>query len=231
MTGIQWLDASPMEAINFGLIDPARGTALATLLAIKGGLVPKTGHGFMRDDDGQWYDSQEWVFIDLRSARAFALQGDESTSTTNFAWNVGQGEENFGELSELHDATTAAYAGASPMVGFGAGAYVLALADRGTPSSPVCGEYANEPALPVPDGGAGADAGKPPKDAGAQGHDASSPAKRDGGRPDGDASTSPPGSGTSHSGCALAPGAAGAAWALGPAFLVGAGLLARRRRR
>ena len=136
MTGIQWLDASPLEAINFGLIDPARGTALATLSAIKAGLVPMTGHGFMRDDTGQWYDSQEWVFIDLRSARAFALQGDATTSATNFAWNVGQGAENFGELSELHDAVTAAYAGASPMVGFGAGAYILALSARGTARQP-----------------------------------------------------------------------------------------------
>jgi len=233
MSGIQWLDASPMEAINFGLIDPARGTALATLSAIKAGLVPMSGHGFMRDDDGQWYDSQEWVFIDLRSARAFALQGDETTSTTNFAWNVGQGEENFGEMSELHDAVTAAYAGAAPMVGFGAGAYILALADRGTPSSPVCGQYATEPALPTPDAGVGADASPPPKDAGAS-HDGPMPMKRDGGSGLADGGVTPPappGAAAGNGGCGLAPGAAGAAWVFGAGVFLGVGALARRRRR
>ena len=46
---------------------------------------------------------------------------------------------------QLHAATTADYAGASPMVGFGAGAYLIALADRGTPVTPTCGSFAAEP--------------------------------------------------------------------------------------
>jgi hypothetical protein len=235
-TGILWLDASTMEAINFGLVDPARGTALATLSAIKAGLVPMSGHGFMRDDDGQWYDSQEWVFIDLRAARAFALQGDQTTSKKNFAWNVGQGEENFGELAELHDATTAAYSGSVPMVGFGAGAYIMALADRGTPGSPVCGTYASEPALPQPD--AGADAALPSKDGGAPQADASGPKKKsDAGSGAGSDSGS---SATSGGGCALAPGVGSFAprdpwtsggWALGLGLLLGAGVRSTRRRR
>jgi hypothetical protein len=40
------------------------------------------------------------------------------------------------------------------MVGFGAGAYIIALADRGTPVTPSCGSFAVEPAVP---GDAGAD--------------------------------------------------------------------------
>jgi GH15 family glucan-1,4-alpha-glucosidase len=228
MTGIEWLDASPMEAINFGLIDPARGTALATLSAIKAGLVPQTGHGFMRDDDGQWYDSQEWVFIDLRSARAFALQGDETTSATNFTWNVGQGEENFGELSELHDALTAAYDGASPMVGFGAGAYILALAARGSSGSAVCGEYATEPALPTD---AGPDGAKPSRDGGTHEGDAAPPPKADAGPDTGGAVDDVPGHEGGACACSLTPGVGGSAEALGLGFLLAAGLRMRRRRR
>jgi GH15 family glucan-1,4-alpha-glucosidase len=235
MSGVEWLDASPMEAINFGLIDPSRGTALATLSAIKAGLVPATGHGFMRDDDGAWYDSQEWVFIDLRSARAFALQGDEATSTANFAWNVGQGEENFGELSELHDALTAAYEGASPMVGFGAGAYVLALTSRGTPGAPTCGTYASEPALEVD---AGPDSGKPGHDGGASDAGRSKDAGTDdGARGDAGAradSGTGGGGGSPSGGCALSGARVedGEAWcALGFGLLVGTRLRLRRRRR
>jgi GH15 family glucan-1,4-alpha-glucosidase len=153
-TGMNWLDASPIEAVNWGLIDPSLHTAQATMSSMLTALVPPSGRGFMRDQTGAYYDSQEWVFIDLRSDRAFALGGNTSLSTSLFAWNTGQGVDNFGELSELHDATNADYAGAAPMVGFGAGAYIIALADRGTPVTPSCGSFAVEPAVP---GDAGAD--------------------------------------------------------------------------
>ena len=154
--GVNWLDASEVEAINFGLVDPTRRTARSTLASMQAGLVPPSGRGFMRDDIGQWYDSQEWVFVDLRAARALELHGASAASASLLAWNVGQASENFGVLSELHDATTADYAGASPMVGFGAGAYLTALADRGSTGAPGCGIYASEPADPVdagPEGG------------------------------------------------------------------------------
>ena len=167
-SGTKWLDASELEAINFGLIDPTRHTAQATIADIEAGLVPPSGRGFMRDDNGAYYDSQEWVFIDLRAARSLELYGDAAGSASLFGWNVAQAQDNFGELSELHDATTADYAGASPMVGFGSGAYLIRLSDRGTPASPVCGAYANEPGGPS-DAGIDAtpgDAAPPPGDAG-----------------------------------------------------------------
>ncbi len=167
-SGTAWLDASTIEAINWGLIDPVQHTASATRSSMLASLVPPSGEGFMRDQTGAYYDSQEWIFIDLRSARAFALGGDNAFATSLFEWNTDQGADNFDELSELHDATTANYAGAAPMVGFGAGAYILALTDRGTAVVPACGAFTAEPgydggyydagidaakSAPVPDGG------------------------------------------------------------------------------
>ncbi len=87
------------------------------------------------------------------------LHGETANQASLFGWNTDQGIDNFGELSELHDATNANYAGAAPMVGFGAGAYVIALADRGTPVTPSCGSFASEPALPVDAGAGSTDAG------------------------------------------------------------------------
>jgi MYXO-CTERM domain-containing protein len=156
--GTGWLDAAVMEAIDFGLVDPARYTATATLASIEGGLVPASGRGFMRSNAGDAYSSNEWVFIDLRGARAIELHGQASYTESLFAWNVDQATDNFGELSELHDPVTANYAGQSPMVGFGAGAYMLRLFDRGKPSTPTCGTFAVEPAS-APDGGAGGEGG------------------------------------------------------------------------
>ena len=166
-TGTGWLDAAAIEAINLGLFDPTRGTTRATLRSIEEGLVPPSGRGFMRDQSGGTYDSQEWVFIDLRMERAMELHGETTNQASLLGWNVDQATDNFGELSELHNATTADYNGASPMVGFGAGAYVIALADRGSPVTPTCGAFASEPALPAPlpdgglapEGGAGDDGG------------------------------------------------------------------------
>jgi MYXO-CTERM domain-containing protein len=144
--GTGWLDAATLEAIDMGLVDPTRRTARATLQSIQAGLVPPSGRGFMRSDAGDAYSSNEWVFIDLRAARALELRGDTTDSTSLFAWNVAQASDNFGELSELHDPVTADYAGQSPMVGFGAGAYLVSLYDRGKAASPTCGTFASEPA-------------------------------------------------------------------------------------
>jgi MYXO-CTERM domain-containing protein len=154
--GSGFLDAAVIEALDFGLVDPTRHTAIATLVSMETGLVPQSGHGFMRSDAGDAYSSNEWVFVDLRAARAIELYGDAAYSANLFAWNVAQASDNFGELSELHDPVTADYAGQSPMVGFGAGAYLLRLVDRGTPVTPTCGAFAAEPANPSD---AGADGG------------------------------------------------------------------------
>lgn len=178
-----WLDAAAIEAVNFGLIDPSRHTATATLSSMKRGLVPPSGQGFMRNDDGAYYDSQEWVFVDFRATHAMGQMGD-SQAPTLFAWNVAQATDNYLELSELHDATTADYAGASPMVGFGAGAYLLSLLDRGLNVAPACGSFASEPGGDItdggtllPDGGSITPGGPNPNDGGATGNaDTAAPA-------------------------------------------------------
>lgn len=218
MAGHGWLDAAVVEAINFGLVDPSRRTARASLRTLQSGLVPPSGRGFMRSDVGDWYSSQEWIFVDLRAGHALSLHGDTTASGELFAWNVAQASENFRELSELHDRVTADYAGESPMVGFGAGAYLLALLDRGVAVKPTCGEFASEPADPV-DAGAD-DGGSVTPDGGAIGDDGGVGA--DGGS-NGDA----PG-GSSGCGC-VAAGSDERVGGLGLALVALGGLLRRRR--
>jgi MYXO-CTERM domain-containing protein len=200
-SGTAYLDAAAIEAITLGLFDPTRGSAQATLSAIEGNLVPASGRGFFRDQSGSTYDSSEWVFVDLRMARALELAGQTTYQTGLFQWNQDQAQDNFGEFSELHDPVTANYTGQSPMVGFGAGAYLIALADRGTPATPTCGAFASEPALAMdagsPLGDDGGSSGEedggsaPSKDAGADG---TAPPASDAGAPSSDAGS---GSGSS----------------------------------
>ncbi|HEX7604789.1 MAG TPA: alpha-amylase family glycosyl hydrolase, partial [Polyangiaceae bacterium] len=210
--GKGFLDAAAIEAVSLGLLDPKKHTAKATAHAITSGLVPPSGRGFMRNDAGGWYDSQEWIFVDLRMNRALELVGDTAGAQSGFDWNVGQASDNFGILSELHDRLTADYAGEAPMVGFGAGAYVLALASRGTaaPSDCIVVVEPDEPS------DAGPDATPPQTDAGPQ---------TDGGKV-----PLTPGDG-GPGGCACDLGRGGAPSA--PWMLVGLGvvvLVARRRR-
>ncbi len=156
--GTGFLDAATIEAIILGIVHPQGRTARATANSIAAGLVPPSGRGFFRNQNGGWYDLQEWVFLDLRMQRGLELAGNSALATSTFSWNVDQATENFGLLSELHDAVTADYAGEAPMVGFGAGAYLLALLDRGAPMTAACGDF-NEQAEILD---AGADGSTPP---------------------------------------------------------------------
>lgn len=158
--GTSFLDAAAIEAAGFGLVDPQGKATSATLASMRQKLVPASGRGFMRNDDGAWYDSQEWVFVDLRSAAVMDAAGDPE-SVDLIDWITAQGTENFGLISELHDAATADYAGEMPMVGFGAGAYTLALGSRGQAVVPACDEFALEPRVAGTGGtsGAGGSAG------------------------------------------------------------------------
>jgi GH15 family glucan-1,4-alpha-glucosidase len=236
-SGTAWLDASVIEAINWGLIDPTGPTAQATMAAMQKNLLVADGEGFMRDQTGGSYDSQEWVFVDLRSARAFDLGGSGTFSTNIFAWNTQQSADNFGEISELYDPSTGDYEGSPPMVGFGAGAYIITLTERGTTVTPSCGAFAAEPGGSM-DAGADAsphaDAG--PGDAGAR--DAKAPPAHDAGsdaaRGSRDGSGSSPGDeegGTSSGGCTVSGGAGtGSAWGAIVALLGLTCARARRRR-
>ncbi len=195
--GTAWLDAAAIEAVSFGLVDPKKHTAKATLASIQSGLVPPSGRGFMRNQGGGVYDSAEWIFVDMRVGRALEASGQAQPSADLFSWNVAQASDNFGILSELHDRVTADYTGAAPMVGFGAGAYVLSLLDRGAPIVPSCDAFAAEPDEPSD---AGPDAMTP--DAGSMQ----------------DASNSDAGSAPSSGGCMIGDGSP--SWLLFLAFFL-----------
>ena len=129
------LDAAVIEAIDFGLIDARGGLARDTLRALDRLRTP-AGRGFARNDDGGGYDAHEWVFVDLRVASALRRMGYTLEADALLAWVTAQADANFGLQAELYHPSTADYAGAIPMVGFGAGAYMLALLDRASADAP-----------------------------------------------------------------------------------------------
>ena len=161
--GHGYLDAAAVEAINWGIVAPGGRVARQTLSALRDNLTVAHGRGLRRNDDGDWYDSQEWTFVDLRLAQALAGTPEGAEL---LGWVRAQADANDGYVAELQDPLTADARGSVPMVGFGAGALVLATLDG--PNAPACGAYAPEPPAPPLAGGGspGTDGGSPDTDGG-----------------------------------------------------------------
>ncbi|MBK7824334.1 glycoside hydrolase family 15 protein [Nannocystis sp.] len=159
--GEGYWDAAVLDAIAMGLFDPAGAIAGATLQGLDEHLRVDAGPGWSRNDDrwdhakaedlspwGSDYDSAEWVITDLRGAIALRLAGQVDRADALTEWVRAQSQTNYGMVAETYDELTGAYKFNTPMLGFGAGAYALALAQRaGDFSDPACGAYYPEPAI------------------------------------------------------------------------------------
>lgn len=120
-----YLDASVVEAINFGLAAPNAKWVHPTLEAFDRTLRIAPGRGFCRNNEPGEYNEQEWVFIDLRVAEAMVRVGRLDEAGKLAGWVMRQTRANGGLFAELYRREGAAYEGAVPMCGFGAGAYLL----------------------------------------------------------------------------------------------------------
>jgi hypothetical protein len=171
LSGRGYFDAAVVEAISMGLFDPNGRIATATLDALDRQLRVSRGPGWSRNDDradhaggndlspwGSEYDSAEWVVTDLRGAVAMRAAGRVSRADALLDFTRRQSVANALVHAETYEENSGAWKFNAPMVGFGAGAWVLALAHRnGRAIAPACGAY-EEPAAPVdagvPDAGA-----------------------------------------------------------------------------
>jgi MYXO-CTERM domain-containing protein len=155
-TGSGHVDAAVLDAIAMGLFDPTAETAIATLAALDAALLAEAGEvGWSRNDDrfdhgggedlspwGSDYDSAEWVVTDLRGAIATRAAGDTDRSDAILQWVTAQSFTNFGMVAETYDEVDGTYKFNTPMLGFGAGAYTLALLHRdGLAVDAACGEF------------------------------------------------------------------------------------------
>jgi GH15 family glucan-1,4-alpha-glucosidase len=162
-----YADGAVAEALNWSLLPDPKGAIAQATLDLFAQLRVVTG-GFERNNDGlSYYDSDEWIAIDLRVADALRRAGRAPEADAQLQRVVAKAAINYYLLPELYNTTTANgalgdYAGSIPMVGYGAGAYVMTLLDRGGIGEPNdCGDGKSVP-LPafscasLPDGGSGA---------------------------------------------------------------------------
>jgi MYXO-CTERM domain-containing protein len=168
-SGDGYRDAAVFDAIAMELFDPKGTLAKATFADLDAHISVAAGAGWSRNDDrfdhpgkldlsdwGGHYDSAEWVITNLRGAVAAQRGGDIARAKKLVDWTTNQSLANYLEVAETYDENTGTYKFNSPMLGFGAGAYILALAARTEPSDPACGAHFDESVLPPPEqGGSG----------------------------------------------------------------------------
>ncbi len=126
-----YLDLAAVEVYNLRILKAPHNSGFTnTLAAWDRELKVASGTGYHRNDDGSTYDEHEWIVLDLRLAEALrrSCRSDEADALE--AWVTAMGMANNRILPELLDPVNADFAGPAPMLGFGAGAYVLSMHNR-----------------------------------------------------------------------------------------------------
>ena len=129
-TGGDYLDLAAVEVFNLDILPAVDPTFDASLAAWDAGLRVASGHGYARNDDGSLYDQHEWIVMDLRLAEALRRSGRAEEALALETWVAETGRANDDTLPELLHPERADFAGPAPMLGFGAGAWVLAMQRR-----------------------------------------------------------------------------------------------------
>ncbi|MCA9662273.1 MAG: glycosyl hydrolase [Myxococcales bacterium] len=160
VSGKGYYDAAVWDAVSMGLFDPAGTIAAGTMAGLDSHLQVAAGPGWSRNDDrfdhqnaedlspwGSDYDSAEWVITDLRGSIAARMIGANDRADALIDWVRDQALANYLMVAETFDENDGTYKFNTPMLGFGAGAYSLALVHRAGgfgADDPACGAYYDE---------------------------------------------------------------------------------------
>jgi len=132
----KYYDGSLAEAFTWSLLPDLKGSVATATLDLFNHLRVDSG-GFKRNNDGlSSYDSNEWILVDLRISDALRRAGKPQPADQYLGQIVQKAAANFYLLPELYNDTPAdgqigKYFGSIPMVGYGAGAYLMTVLDRG----------------------------------------------------------------------------------------------------
>ena len=133
-TGANYHDGSTVEALTWSDVDPSNIVASSTLNGLSYLQTPAGGYKRVEGSTDQ-YDTDEWILIDLRASDAFRRAGQTPNADALLSWVTAQASVNYNLLPELYNTQSAggpigAYSGSIPMVGYGAGAYLMTQLDR-----------------------------------------------------------------------------------------------------
>jgi GH15 family glucan-1,4-alpha-glucosidase len=144
-SGKNYRDGSTIEALTWNLIAPTDRIATATLAGLSALRTPVGGYQRVEGSSDP-YDTNEWVFLDLRASDAFRRAGNAARADELLAAVTSRAAAQHDLLPELYNTQAAAgplgdYAGSIPMVGYGAGTFQHTMLDRaGLLEQTDCGE-------------------------------------------------------------------------------------------
>ena len=132
--GGNYHDGSTVEAVTWSLIDSTDPIANATMTGMSYLQTPAGGYKRLEGSTDQ-YDTDEWILIDLRASDAYRRSGNPGKADSLLSWVTQQASVNYNLLPELYNTMSSsgqigAYSGSIPMVGYGAGAYLMTQLDR-----------------------------------------------------------------------------------------------------
>jgi MYXO-CTERM domain-containing protein len=132
--GANYRDGSTVEAVTWSLVDPGDVVASSTLSQLSFLQTPAGGYKRIQGSTDP-YDTNEWILIDLRASAAWRRASQQGKADQLLDWVTAQASANYNLLPELYNTISAsgpigAYAGSIPMVGYGAGAYLMTMLDR-----------------------------------------------------------------------------------------------------
>lgn len=148
--GNNYRDGAVVEAFTWELIGPDDPIFAATMNDFSYLQTPAGGYKRIEGSNDQ-YDTDEWIFIDLRASEAWRRLGNGPKADELLGWVTAQASVNFDLIPELYNTrsqsgTIGAYSGSTPMVGYGAGIYQLALLQRIGVNAPTdCGTVDSYP--------------------------------------------------------------------------------------
>jgi GH15 family glucan-1,4-alpha-glucosidase len=131
----RYTDVAVAQAFAWNVLRDTTGNTAKQTLALLESLKVASG-GYKRNDDGlSSYDDNEWVFADFAMSNAYRRAGSPLKADHIVANVVAKASSNRHLLPELYNAVASdgeigVYTGAVPMVGYGAGAYLMAVLDR-----------------------------------------------------------------------------------------------------
>jgi len=130
-SGSNYRDGATVEAITWQLIPAGDPIASATMNSFS--FLQTAVGGYKRVEGSQdQYDTDEWIFIDLRASEAWRRVGNSPKADELLNWVTSQAVVNYDLIPELYNTRSSsgaigAYSGSSPMVGYGPGVYMLNL--------------------------------------------------------------------------------------------------------
>jgi len=120
------LDASTMEAVNWGVVNPDWKSAKSTLAALDARLRISPQRGYSLGYVNAKQMGQENPFVTLRIVAAMTQMKRNKDAALILDWVSNQAAVNAEMIPEFYDRTTASYLGDYPVIGMGAAVYLLA---------------------------------------------------------------------------------------------------------